>query len=111
MQIVGASVAKASSKQEKTIPWDPAWTKFTGLYRSRGGDSAVVERNRELVEFDPTGSTPERPNKLVPIGNGEFRFEAATGGGVVGEVVRFVEQPNGKMRMYRGGSYSERVEP
>ena len=110
MQIVGEAVAKASTPAKPAIAWDPSWSRFAGLYRSGSGDNAVVELNRQLVLFDPTGSNPERQNRLAPIGGGQFRLEAPAGGGAVGEVVRFVEQPGGRMRMYTGGSYSERVD-
>ena len=110
MQIVGTAFAKASTLGVKSaVAWDPSWSRFAGLYRSVFGDTAVVELNQQLVSFDPTGANPERQNRLVPIGGGQFRLDAPSGGGAVGEVVRFVEQPGGGMRMYMGGSYSERV--
>ncbi len=111
MEIVGSAVAKASAPSAKpAVAWDPAWGRFTGLYRSASSDTAVVELNQQLVAYDPTGPNPERQNRLVPIGNRQFRLEALGGGSPVGEVVRFVEQPDGKMRIYTGGSYSERVD-
>ena len=112
MRIVGTAVAKAGPRSKPTVEvtWDPAWSRFAGLYRSTGGDTAVVEVNRALVSFDPTGANPERQNKLIAIGGGQFRLDAPAGGGPVGEVVRFVEQADGRMRMHTGGSYSERVE-
>ena len=65
--------------------------------------------NNRLVTIDPSGPFPDHPNELVPLGNGQFRLEASSGGGPVGEIVRFAEQ-NGKVtRMYTGGSYAERV--
>ncbi len=111
MQIVGAAVAKASAPARKPlVAWDAAWGRLAGTYRNASGETAVVDMHEQLVSFDPTSSTPERYNRLVPLGNSEFRLEAPTGGGAVGEVVRFVPQPSGKMRMYTGGSYAERVE-
>ena len=109
MHIVGSAVAKASAATKTTVAWDPSWSRFAGVYRGVFGDSAVVELNQQVVSFDPTGANPERQNKLVPIGGGQFRLEAPAGGGPVGEVVRFIEQSGGGMRMYTGGSYSERV--
>jgi D-alanyl-D-alanine carboxypeptidase len=111
MHTVGEAVAKASAPVIKGVPWDPAWSRFAGLYRSWGTDMEVVELSQRLVMFDPTGPSPETPIGMIPIGGGRFRFEAPTGGGVVGEVVRFTEQ-NGKIvRMYTGDSYAERVNP
>ena len=112
MQIVGVAVAKAAGQsRQPTVAWDPEWSRFAGLYRSAFADIAVVEVNRQLVAFNPTGEDPERQNRLTPVGNGQFRLEGPTGGTAVGELVRFVLQPGGKMRMYTGGSYSERVDP
>jgi D-alanyl-D-alanine carboxypeptidase len=109
MQSVGEAVAKAGAPPAKPVPWDPSWSRFAGKYKSKiGGEVEVIELNKRLVSIDPSGAFPENPNQLVPIGNGLFRLEAKSGGGPVGETVRFVEQ-NGKVtRMYTGGSYSER---
>jgi len=46
---------------------------------------------------------------LEPLGDGRFRYTAPTGGGVVGEVVRFVEQAGRPTRMYTGDSWIDRV--
>jgi CubicO group peptidase (beta-lactamase class C family) len=110
MQLVGEAVAKAGAAPAKNVPWDPSWSRFSGRYRSRiGGEVEVIELNKRLVTIDPSGPFPENPNQLVPLGNGLFRLEASSGGGPVGETVRFTEE-NGKVtRMYTGGSYSERV--
>jgi len=108
MQTVGEAVAKASSSA-KAPAWDPSWRKFAGLYRSKNGDTLVVELNQRLVSIDPVSPNPESQNQLIPIGNGSFRLEASSGGGPVGEVVRFVEVNGRVTRMYVGESYSERV--
>ena len=42
-------------------------------------------------------------------GDGTSRFTAPTGGGVVGEIVRFVEENGQVVRMYTGDSFVERV--
>src|SRR5262249_31140312 len=68
MQTVGEAVAKASSTA-RTPVWDPGWRKFAGLYRSRNGDTLVVELNQRLVSIDPAGANPESQNQLIPIGN------------------------------------------
>jgi CubicO group peptidase (beta-lactamase class C family) len=110
MQSVGEAMAKAGAAPSKAVPWDVSWSRFAGKYRSRiGGEVEVIEMNKRLVSIDPSGPFPENPSQLVPLGNGLFRLEAKSGGGPVGETVRFVEQ-NGKVtRMYTGGSYAERV--
>jgi hypothetical protein len=65
--------------------------------------------NRYFVSIDPSAPFPEHPTRLEPIGNGQFRVEALTGGGPVGETVRFVEENGQVVRMYIGGSFADRV--
>jgi hypothetical protein len=110
MQSVGEAVVKASHPAPTTVSWNPSWSRFAGTYRSKiGGETEVIELNQRLVTITPSGPYPENPSRLVPIGNGQFRLESATGGGPVGEIVRFVEQNGKVVRMYTGGSYSDRV--
>jgi D-alanyl-D-alanine carboxypeptidase len=111
MGTVGDAVAKAAAPKSDSIPWDPAWSRFAGLYRSQFGDTEVVELNHKLVMFDPANPSPETPINLIPIGGGRFRFDAPTGGGIVGETVRFVEEDGKVVRMYTGDSYTDRVQP
>jgi CubicO group peptidase (beta-lactamase class C family) len=109
MQLVGEAVAKASRVEPKLVTWDPSWSRFAGLYQNVMGQTEVVELNRRLVMFDPSGPFPESPMRLVPIGEGRFRLDAETGGGPVGEIVRFEEKDGKVMRMFTGTSYSDRV--
>jgi CubicO group peptidase (beta-lactamase class C family) len=109
MQTVGDAAAKAGAGESPALQWEPSWTRFTGWYRSRFGDSEVVELNRKLVMIDPVAPNPMTQTTLVPIGNDRFRFESPTGSGVVGEVVRFVEEGGRVVRMYTGDSFMERV--
>ncbi|HLY16935.1 MAG TPA: serine hydrolase domain-containing protein, partial [Bryobacteraceae bacterium] len=110
MQSVGEAAAKASHVSPGVVTWDPAWSRFAGNYRGRtGGEMAVVELNHRFVIFDPSTPWPEHPAHLEPVGNGQFRMEAATGGGPVGEIARFVEQDGKVVRMYVGGSFYDRV--
>ena len=111
MNTVGEAVAKAAAagSEDATPTWDPAWSRFAGLYRGRGGDSQVIELNQRLVVISPNAPNLDNPVQLVPIGNGQFRYTAPTGGGPVGEVVRFVEEGGRVVRMITGDSYVERV--
>jgi len=110
MQSVGEALAKASHVAAPMVTWDPSWSRFAGMYRSRAGTQLeVVELNHRFVMFDPSAPYPEHPASLEPIGNGQFRVEAPTGGGPVGEIVRFVEQDGKVVRMYTGSSFSDRV--
>jgi D-alanyl-D-alanine carboxypeptidase len=108
MQTVGEAVAKAAATSPEP-EWDPSWSRFSGLYRGDFGDVHVVELNRRLVTIDPTGKEPGPLNRLIPIGSGRFRLDAPTGGGAIGEVVRFEEQGGRVTRMYTGDSYADRV--
>jgi hypothetical protein len=106
---VGNAVAKASPPKPPSISWDPSWARFAGLYRGRGGDSAVVLLNKKLVIVTPNAPNLDNPITLEPLGGGRFRYTAETGGGVVGEVVRFVEEPGKPIRMYTGDSWIDRL--
>ena len=109
MATVGQAVAKASTPKPAAVAWDPAWARFAGLYRSRGGDSHVVLLNQWLVIVNPGAANVDNPVTLEPLGGGRFRYVAPTGGGVVGEVVRFVEENGRVTRMYTGDSWMDRV--
>jgi CubicO group peptidase (beta-lactamase class C family) len=110
MNTVGQAVAKAAAKEPAKVTWDPSWSRFAGLYRGRGGDSHVVELNERLVIITPNGPNLDNPIQLEPIGNDQFRYTARTGGGPIGEVVRFVEENGRVVRMITGDSYVERVQ-
>ena len=109
MNNVGEAVAKATDHGPKAIAWDPAWSRFAGLYRSAGADQHVVELHQRLVIINPVAPTLENPVRLEPIGQDQFRYVAPTGGGPVGEVVRFVEEGGRVVRMITGDSYADRV--
>jgi D-alanyl-D-alanine carboxypeptidase len=106
---VGQAAVKASASKPATVTWDPTWARFAGLYRGRGGDSQVVLLNQKLVIITPNASNLDSPISLEPLGGGRFRFVAPTGGGAVGEVVRFVEQTGRPMRMYIGDGWIDRA--
>ncbi len=109
MATVGQAVAKAAAQKPVVVAWDPSWARFAGLYRGRGGDSQVVLLDQRLVLVTPNAVNVDTPITLEPLGDGRFRFVAPTGGGVVGEVVRFVEAAGRPMRMYTGDSWIDRV--
>ncbi len=109
MGTVGQAVAKAAAAKPAEIPWDPSWERFAGLYRGRGGDRQVVLLNKKLIIITPNAPSLDNRVTLEPLGGGQFRFLSPSGGGVVGEVVRFVEQSGRPMRMYEGDSWIDRV--
>lgn len=106
--VVGKSAAAATPKP-KTVAWDPAWARFAGKYRGRGGDTHIVVVNNKLVMFGGNAANLENLASLEPIGEGHFRLVSSSGGGPVGEVVRFVEEGGRVTRMITGDSYVERV--
>jgi CubicO group peptidase (beta-lactamase class C family) len=111
MATVGQAVAKAAAPKPVVVAWDPAWERFVGLYRGRGGDTQVVLLNKRLVMITPNGPNLDNPITIEPLGGGRFRLVSTTGGGAVGEVVRFVEESGKPTRMYVGDSWIDRVEP
>ena len=111
MNTVGQAAAKAAARPPATPTWDSSWSRFAGLYRGRGGDSRVVEMNKRLVLVASNSANLDTPIQLEPLGNGRFRYVAPSGGGPVGEIVRFVEENGRVTRMITGDSYVERVQP
>ncbi len=109
MASVGEAVAKAAAAAPTVAAWNPAWERFAGLYRGTFGDQQVVLLNQRLVLITPNATTLENPTTLEPLGGGRFRFVAPTGGGVVGEVVRFEEEGGQVVRMITGDSFASRV--
>jgi D-alanyl-D-alanine carboxypeptidase len=109
MASVGKAVGERSKPKPAVVAWDPSWARFAGRYRARGGDTEVVLLHEKLVLLGLGGTSLANPSGLIPIGGGRFRLEARTGGGVVGEVVRFEERDGRVVRMYTGDSFAERV--
>lgn len=109
MATVGAAVAKAARDTPVTVAWDPAWARFAGLYRGVWGDQQIVLLNQKLVLITPNAATVDTSVTLEPLGGGRFRYTAPTGGGEIGEVVRFVEVAGKPMRMIVGDSWIDRV--
>ena len=109
MGTVGEAVASATSVEPEVVAWDPAWERFAGAYRSRGGETRVLVLNERLVRMNPWSTSIGDPTQLEPLGDGTFRMVAPTGGGPVGEIVRFVEENGEVVRMITGDSYSVRV--
>lgn len=109
MATVGAAVAKAARGTPVTVAWDPTWARFAGLYRGVWGDQQVVLLNQKLVLITPNAAAVDTSTTLEPLGSGRFRYTAPTGGGEVGEVVRFVEEAGKPMRMVVGDSWVDKV--
>jgi D-alanyl-D-alanine carboxypeptidase len=108
---VGEAVIKATAEKPKQVAWDPSWARFAGRYRStRWGETEIVLLNNKLGMINPWATNLESVAQLEAIGDGRFRVVSPSGGGPVGEVVRFVEQ-NGKVtRIYVGDGFSDRVD-
>jgi len=69
----------------------------------------VVLLNKKLVIITPNEANLDSPVALEPLGGGRFRFVSPTGGGEVGEIVRFVEETGRPMRMFTGDSWVDRI--
>jgi CubicO group peptidase (beta-lactamase class C family) len=109
MEWIGEPLARTAAPKPKPA-WDPAWRRFAGLYRSRHGDTQVLEVNDSLVLIDPTADDPKAAMmKLVPAAHGGFRLDAPTGGSAVGEPVTFQEGPGGVTGITVGQQPMERV--
>ncbi len=109
MLTVGEAVAKASKPEKPRPQWDSSWSRFAGLYRSMWSDVEVLEADKRLILIDPTFDDPSDHQKLEPVGGGEFRLEAESGGAAIGERVRFEEQAGKVVRMHIGQSLLERI--
>lgn len=109
MSTVGEAVASAAAVEAEVVEWDPAWKRFAGVYRSRGGERRVLVLNERLVWMNPWATSIGDPIQLEPLGDGTFRMVAPVGGGPVGEIVRFIEENGEVVRMITGDSYSVRV--
>ena len=111
MNTVGSAVAQATKVVPDRVLWDPSWARFAGLYRRPGGRgvSQVVLLNERLVIMNPRALNVDNPIRLEPLGAGVFRYTAPTGGSVVGEEVRFLEENGEVVRMFVGDSFLDRV--
>ena len=112
MNTVGEAVAKASapapSRDADVGSGLVALRRAVSRPRRRvAGDRAEQAAGRHHAR---TRRTLDNPMQLEPIGNGQFRYTAPTGGGPVGEIVRFVEEGGRVVRMITGDSYVERVQ-
>lgn len=109
MVTVGEAVAKATAAKPPLVAWDPSWARFAGLYRGAWGDQQVVALKDRLVLITPNADNVDNPATLEPLGGGRFKLVSPSGGGAVGEVVRFVEENGRVLRMYVGDGYTNRV--
>ena len=100
-------VVKGDARLKKA---DPSWTRYTGTYRSRGGDRLVMILDDQLVLLSPMSDDPTASKGiLVPVEEHIFRLKA-TGGGPHGELVRFTLDESGNVtRIYVGVNYAERL--
>ncbi len=108
---VGAAVAKAGAPKPVVVAWDPAWSRFAGLYRGAWGDVQVVQLNQKLVLVTPNAANVDTPVTLEALGGGRFRYTFRTGGAEVGEVVRFTEENGQVTRIHLGDGFFDRVRP
>ena len=106
---VGEAVAKAA-RPKPPVVWDDSWARFAGRYRSGDdGVTQVVLLNKQLVLLSDNASAAETRTVLEPLGDGRFRLMAPTGGGSIGEIVRFEEKDGKVTRLFNGDYWSVRI--
>jgi D-alanyl-D-alanine carboxypeptidase len=110
-QLIAAVQPVFSRATAKPAPtnWDPAWTRFAGIYRGRSNDMTVVVMNNALVLLPSTAQGIDGIQRLEPLGGGRFRLDAPTGGAPIGEPVSFREEPGKPMRIYIGDNWMDRI--
>lgn len=107
---VGEAVVAATKEEADEVDWDPAWARFAGMYTTFGGGrQQVVLLDEKLVIINPHGSNVDNPLQLEPVGDGTFRYTAPTGGGPVGELIRFVEEGGEVVALWVGDYRYDRV--
>ncbi|MDX2179957.1 MAG: serine hydrolase domain-containing protein [Bryobacteraceae bacterium] len=106
------AVVKATKPAAKKPEWKPEWSAYVGRYRSNFSESEVMALDGELVVIDPSSDDPKGGMaKLVPLADGTFRIEAASGGQSVGEKAVFLRGASGKVEKLRmGWGESKRVD-
>jgi hypothetical protein len=62
------------------------------------------------VLLSATAAAAETRSVLEPLGGGQFKLMAPTGGSAIGEVVRFEEKDGRITRMFLGDGWSTRIE-
>ena len=98
-----------------TFFWDSGvWFTDHGAYRLGPAiDRWVAPGSASNGAWSSELATPEGNATIAAratnLGDGTFRYTAPVGGGVVGEIVRFVEENGQVVRMYTGDSFVERV--
>ena len=109
IEILGAALKKIKEAPDAGKSSDPAFQKFTGLYRSAWGETAVIVWDDGLAMLDlPTGNPLETMDKLK-FAEG-LRFRRIRTDGELGEEVVFEAAPDGRVIRFKvHGNYSEKV--
>jgi hypothetical protein len=106
------AIVKATKPAAKKSEPKPEWSAYVGRYRSNFSESEVMQLDGELVVIDPSSDDPKGGMaRLVPLADGTFRIEAASGGQSIGEKAVFLRGASGKVEKLRmGWGESKRVE-
>ncbi len=108
-KIVGPAIAKALESPDEAKATPPELEKYTGLYRSFWGESAVVSWEGGLATFSPGSSEPlEDLSKLKHIEGHVFR-RIRSDEELGEEVVFELDEGGHVVRMQRHGNYMEKV--
>ena len=94
---VASAINDVVESVETSSKLDPSWKRYTGTYRSRGGDRMVMILDDQLVLMSPMRENPLASKQILePVAEHTFRL-IGTGGGPHGEIVRFVIDDDGKI--------------
>ena len=89
---------------------NPAKNGFLEQLQAPASHKRGVPLRRRFTLLPSNSTAAETKTVLEPLGDGQFRMMAPTGGGAIGEVVRFDETPGRPARLYLGDTWAQRVD-
>ncbi len=101
--IVAPAIAKATAAATTTLPADPAWQKYVGVYTWEDEAVHVAILDGKLSIFDPSDDNPwESKVTLEPVSANVFRMK---NGDQDGETVTFTVDSSGKVTRFEAPGY------
>ena len=103
-QWVAPAITKVTQPEPKVTTPDPSWQRYVGKYRNRWGDTQVLILKDALVAFEPKAADPtQNMIRLIPVKEHTFRAETEDGTAIVGELVTFEMDAQGKVKQVKLG--------